>query len=261
MRSQSRSVRPKNVGAFVLYAALALVFVLGIVFSNTLFSLFSALPGIFSEEPAGEYALLPRELLASRLADAEAALSRVHYQSVITETLIAENRRLRRELGFLGPDLTGIGRVVVAPPRTNYDTLLVALSDDNTVMEGDLALFESVLVGRVVKTGGDAALVELFTAPGITFDVRVGEPAAIVVAHGVGGGAFVFDVSSDVTLALGAAVVSATHEARLMGTVKRVTADPDRTTARVHAAAPAAPANIRFLEFVRPTPRAVPDGL
>lgn len=250
MRSRSPNSRPF---AFVLaglfLAALAGV---GIMFSGTLFRVGSALIISLSITETDEYAYVPRAVLASRLEEAETALLRTRYQAALSSALIAENERLVRELDFRGDDESGAGRVVGAPPRTHYDTLLVSVSDGHSIAEGDIALFEGVVLGEVERVSRRAALVRLFTSPGLTTDVRVGEPNAIAVAQGLGGGGYVFDIPSEVSVAAGDSVLSATHGARVLGTVGSVVVDPDRTTKRVYAYTAAALSDIRFVRFVRP---------
>jgi len=258
MTMRSRSPKFRQFGSAITALLLAVIVVLGIMFSGALFRLGSALIVSVSAPASEEYANLPRAVLAGRLKDAEQELARIRYQAVLSSALVAENERLLLELAIREDDETGVGRVVSAPPKTHYDTLLVSLPDNHAVSEGDVALFEGIVIGEVERTGSRAALVRLLTSPGLTTDVRVGEPGAIVVAQGLGGGAYVFDVPSGVSVASGDAVLSASYGARVLGVVGSVVADPDRTTKRVYAHAAAALSDIRFVHFIRPV-RSVED--
>lgn len=252
MTMRSRSPRPRRILSAVGTVVLIAVLVLGIMFSGTLFRLGSALIASLSLPASREYAQFPRIVLASRLEEAERELSRIRYQATLSSALIAENERLLHELGIREDDETGVGRVVSVPPKTHYDTILVSLKEGHAVSVGDTALFEGVVIGEVERTGNRAALVRLLTSPGLTTDVRIGEPTAIVVAQGLGGGALVFDVPSVVSVAAGDTVLSASSGTHVLGIVRSVVVDPDRTTKRVYAHTVIALSDIRFVHFIRP---------
>jgi len=258
MRSRSRNNR--RLVPFLIACALVVCIGVAILFSGTLFRVGSALVVSLSLSHTQEYELLPRSVLASRLADAEKELSRIRYQSVLSDALIKENEQLLHELDIQENSEVGVGRIVSRPPRTHYDTLLIALNDTHTVSKGDLVLFNTILLGEVSKVSKEAALVTLFSSPGTVLDVRVGEPSAIVVAQGLGGGAFVFDVPNEVRVESGDYVTSASHSTRVVAVVQNVIEEPDKTTKRVHAHTVVAVSDIQFVHFVRPTPIITPDS-
>lgn len=250
MRSRSRN---RNYRRFVIAIVLFLVVSVGILFSSSLFKILSAFFVSFSVETPAEYELLPKNILASRLHDAELELTHVRYQAALYAELIEENARLIKELELPTENEVGIGRVVGTPPQTHYDTLLVSLQDDHSVAVGDIALFDGFVLGSVSEIGSRAALVTLYSSPGTTLDVRVGDPSAIVVAHGLGGGSFVFDTPNEVDFAVGDTVLRAANETHVVGVVRSITGDPDKTSKRVHAQTVIAFPDIRFVRFVRPT--------
>lgn len=253
MRSRSsNSVRALG-GA--LLALSALVFIsIGVIFSGTVFRVASSLVVSFSLSPSREYQLMPKSVLASRLEDAERELSRIRYQSIFANALAEENKRLQNELGLREDGESGIGRVIGRPPRTHYDTLLVSLTDGHAVSVGDYAFFEGMLLGTASHVGENAALVELFSSPGKTTDVRIGTPEAIVVAQGLGGGAYIFDVPNDIAVAPGDTARSATHNARVVAIVQNIVVNHDRTTKRIYAHTVASFSDIQFVHFIHPSP-------
>lgn len=245
----------------LIFGLLVVILVgVGITLSGTLFRVAGSAVSVFSVNPTELYNNIPRPVLAERLADAEEKLSRVAFQSVMLETLQEENQQLKKELGLREARETGIGRVISRPPRTHYDTLLVSLTEGHSVSRGDIAVFEGAVLGEVLRTNSAAAVVQLFSAPGVTNDVRVGEPSAIVVIHGLGGGSYVFDVSDDVALEPGDVLISARYGTHTFGVVSTISEDPDRTTKRVYAHLPAPLSDIRFIHFLEPAPQ-LPDAL
>lgn len=250
MTMLSRSHNKKNISFFLLTFGLVAIVIFGILFSGTLFRLASLLIVSFALPPSNEYMLLPKNILASRLSDTERELSQIRYQSVLFTALLEENQRLADELELREPHEVGIGRVISYPPRTHYDTLLVSLKDEHAISKGNLVLFENILLGTVERTASRSALVSLFTSPGTTFDVRVGEPSAIVIAQGLGGGTFIFDVPNEIAIDAGDTVLSVAYGTRMVGVVQSITEDPDRTSKRVHAHSGVSLSDVRFVHFI-----------
>ena len=252
MTMRFRSHKPRRIVPYIATLIAVAVVAAGIFFADTIFRLVGAVITSSSAPLSEEYAKLPKSILASRLSDAERELARIRYQTALSSMLIDENERLIHELNLRENDESGVGRVVSRPPETHYDTLLVSLNGGHAVSAGDLALFEGVLLGEVARVSASMALVQLFSSPGTAIDVRVGSPSAIVVAQGLGGGSFMFDIPNDIAVEAGGAVVSATHGTRIVGVVRAVATEPDRTTKRIYAHTAAALSDIRFVHFVRP---------
>jgi len=236
--------------------AFGLVFIflvlLGVVaFHGTVFRYVTSLVSFFYLTPAREYALLPNNILAARLLDAEQELARVSYQPLLFTALAEENERLKNLLDIAPDDVQGVGRVIARPPRTHYDTLLVSLSPSHQVHVGDSVFFEHTLLGVVHRVEGATALVSLFSSSGTSYDVRVGNPTSIVSIKGVGGGAFMMDVPTTVSITEGDVVFSAQDDTQMVAIVARVVEDSDKTTKTVYAHTPNSFADIRYVTFVR----------
>lgn len=227
------------------------VVILGVVlFNNTLFHLLSSFIVSLTLPNEKVYELMPKNVLAARLIDAEQELSRIRAQAVLYADVAREVERLENLLLLAPTQTIATGRVVARPPRTLYDTLLVSLPRGHQVMVGDRALFEGVLLGDVEKVSQETVLVSLYSSPRSQFDARVGSPSATVAVSGVGGGSFIFEVPSEVALVPGDTVVSSFDDTTLIAVVSGVVSRPDTTVQTVYARTPISFSDIRYLSFV-----------
>lgn len=250
MKARLPNRRFSGVRFLALAAGLA-AFAGAVLFHGTVFRIAASAATFFSVSPEEEYRALPARSLASRLADAEEELVRIRYQALLYAGLAEENERLERLLALTTSRTVATARVIARPPQSQYDTLLVALPQGHVVMEGDRVLFEGALIGTVVTVAPSAAQVSLFSSPGGTIDARVGEPSGIVTLKGLGGGAFTFDIPSDVAVHSGDTVVGAQNDTEIIAVVESVASDPDRTSHTVYARAPVSFSDIRFVSIER----------
>lgn len=225
---------------------------LGVVlFNNTLFRVLSSLIVSLTLPTEEVYELMPKNVIAARLIDAEQELSRIRAQAVLYADVAREVERLENLLAFAPTETIATGRVVARPPRTPYDTMLVSLPLGHKVVVGDRALFEGILLGEVEKVSKETVLVSLYSSPHSRFDARVGNPSATVEVSGVGGGSFAFEVPSEVILVPGDTVVSSFDDTTPIAVVSGVVSRPDTTVQTVYARTPISFSDIRYLSFVR----------
>ena len=174
------------------------------------------------------------------------------YQAILYESLARENQDLRTLLAISADRRIGAGRVIARPPRTHFDTLLVTMDADADVRLGDYVVVSGMLLGEVIEAENGVAKAVLFSAPGTTVDGRIGDPSAIVIMRGMGGGAFEFEVPGEVAIEPGAVIESAAGEPYAIAIVNSVMTEPGRTSSIIFASAPVPLAELRFVEFVRP---------
>lgn len=246
--------RRQGFGTYFAAALGTFLIVLVVLFHQFIGGMLGGLLALASAHETDTYALLPKNVLASRLKDAEMQLARVRYESVLYASLVEENNALMQTLGLPGITVAARGRVLARPPRTHYDTLLVQTLDTASIAVGDYTYAEGVLIGYVTERNAETVLVSLFSAPGATLDVRVGSPSAIVVAHGLGGGAFTFDVPKEVAIKIGDGIENAHGEGGVIGVVQQVIDEPERTSFRIYAATPVSMNDMDVVEFVRALP-------
>lgn len=230
----------------------ALILLLVVVFNSFIVNVLSSLVASVTNPANSVYENVPRAVLASRLKDAEEELARLRYQGLLFALEVEKNQELTELLGIPEQEVIGRGRVFIRPPHTHYDTLLVSLMSEDVAV-GDLAYASGILIGQVSEVQKGVVRVTLYSSPGTTIDARVGEPSAIVVMRGLGGGSFSLEVPKEVSLEVGDSILVSQSDA-LVAVVQRIIDEPEQTTFRVHAASPVSGTDTRIIEFVRKLP-------
>ncbi len=196
------------------------------------------------------YAGLSKDALIERLTATDSELSRIKYQALLYGILADENTALRKlaNAATVSPGLTA--RVIVRPPQTSYDTLIIDLGKDAGVKENDFATYHGIALGRVTAVDAQSATVSLFSTSGKEQDAILGEPRAVAVARGLGGGAFELSVPHDVTVAAGDAVMFPGTESLILGIVTSISAEARDASKVVHFASPLSFAELDFIRIV-----------
>lgn len=247
MRARSRNL---FLSSGALQAVLIFVVVIAaLLFRTQLFGVFASLAVWFVPAPPEAYASLPKEVLASRLADVEEELNRIRYQSLLYTEAVLEQNRLERELSLVPQATSGVGRVVSRPPKTPYDTLVVEVPSGHRVREGERALVHGVLVGEVTRVTGSNVQVSLLSSGGTAFDTRVGEPSAIVTLLGLGGGSFTFEVPISVVVVPGDIIRDAAH-GHPVAVVRAVQVRQEQTVQTVVASTPISFSDMVYVSFL-----------
>jgi cell shape-determining protein MreC len=199
-----------------------------------------------------EYASLSRDALIARLTEDEKDLARVRYQALLYGLLSDENKHLRQAVAAaaIPPGVTA--RVIARPPETHYDTLVIDAGTNAGIEENDTAVFEGVLLGKVVSAGARSATVQLFSSGGSEEDVIIGNPSAVAVARGLGGGAFELSVPQGVKVAAGDRVRVSGSETLILGIVRSVSAEARDASQKVRFATPV---SLNDLDFIRIIPK------
>lgn len=209
--------------------------------------------GVIGARASGaEYAGMSRDALISRLQESDAALARVGYQSYLYELIVAENEALRNASSVESFATAIPARVVARPPRTHYDTLILDQGEAAGISENDLVVKDGVALGTVVSRGTSTATVRLFTTPGVLQDAILGEPTAIAVAKGVGGGAFELQVPQNVAVVPGEAIRIPHSDTLILGVVVATRAKPSDAAQTVFAKSPV---SLQTIDYVSVLPQ------
>lgn len=197
-----------------------------------------------------QYASLSRSEIEKRLKEAEDALTRVKYQSVLYELVVEENKNLRQVADVESITTEVLARVLSRPPRTHYDTLIVGAGSASGVAVHDIALWNGVLLGEVIMVTASSATVELYSSPTAEHDVVLGTPSAVAIARGLGGGAFEVMIPQGVNVSAGDTVRASTDETLIIGRVVSVSGSATDATKTVYVAAPVSMSEIDFVSLV-----------
>lgn len=197
---------------------------------------------------------LSRNALIARVATDEAEISQIKYEATLYGLVSSENTKLLQELHGTPPATGILARVVSRPPEIPYDTILIDEGSVSGISEGDTVVYQGIALGKVISTGNGSALVKLFSNPGTEEDALVGDPGAIAVASGLGGGALQLSVPEGVSVSVGDSVRMEGSETLLLGIVGSVSTDTSNSTRVVLAYVPVSFADLDFVD-VLPSPQ------
>lgn len=158
-----------------------------------------ALGSVFAQTARDtELSALPRQILIERLRAAETEVQRTRYQAVLYADLAQENGKRSATTTAASYKTAAI---IAYPPKTHYDSLVIDAGQDAGVAVGDLVYSGPFIIGVISSASSKTAVVELFSSPGTTREVKIGTPESIVTLTGVGGGSFEAKVPGDIAVA------------------------------------------------------------
>lgn len=130
-----------------------------------------------------------------------------------------ENEILRGLLGSSSTERIAAG-VVVRPPSTPFDRLILDQGSNNGVIEGaPVFTGRDQVIGYVEKVFSGSSVVTLVTSPGIESTVFIIGPNIYTTAVGQGGGVLQVGVPQGIPLALGNLVVIPSFDAGVYGSI------------------------------------------
>lgn len=184
--------------------------------------------------------LLENEMLKERLAAAD--------ELVLSLRAIAVSRdELLMTYGRSAQAGTPAG-VLVRPPKTPYDILIVDAGENAGAALGDrVSLPGGSLIGSVTDIFSRTARVKLFSTSGEKTPATLERGSVPVELLGRGGGNFTFTVPRDVSVQAGDRVISAQLATSLLAVVGEVEVTATDAFKTVYAISPANPASIRYV--------------
>jgi len=220
----------------------ALAFFAFIVFSiHTIFPSF--LPNVFSTLAypmyKGEQALVLKADLLSvskeDLSRENEALRRkiaeLESSSLLQNVILAENRELKAMMNRATTTAgkRTLARVLVRPPVTLYDTFIIDAGTSADIKTGDRIFVNGdILLGEITDVSPYSSKVKLYSSPGETLQVQIGEKNIQATATGRGNGSFEISLPREFEVKEGDAVIIPALQPALFGTVTAVFGDPAR---------------------------------
>jgi cell shape-determining protein MreC len=141
--------------------------------------------------------------------------------------------------------------VLVHPPETPYDVLLIDAGDDLGVKQASLVYTSSgMLIGAVSQVFSKTSEVKLYSSAGERTDAVLERGNVPVTLVGRGGGNMEFTLPRDTSVEVGDRILSPRLEAPLMGVVGRVEVTPTDSVMSVLVASPYNPVRFLFVSVV-----------
>lgn len=180
---------------------------------------------------------------------AELASSRL---SVLDRNLLfEENLMLKEAIGRIAQPNALLAAVLVRPPETPYDMLIIDVGERAQVRVGDkVAASGTLLIGEVESVWDSGARVRLYSAPGTSRDGFLRGTIPIRV-EGIGGGSLRAEVPYDAQALAGDLVNIPAIEPNVAFLVEHVEAGRGDSAAIIHLRLPVNPFSLKFVEVWR----------
>lgn len=124
--------------------------------------------------------------------------------------------------------------VLIHPPETPYDILIVDAGESDGVVEGDMvSLPEGGALGRVTEVYENQSKVELYSGSGVEINAYLERNNVAVKLIGRGGGSFGLELPRDVQIEPGDRMLMPGVLSELVGVVSEVTLEPTDSTQKI----------------------------
>lgn len=142
----------------------------------------------------------------------------------INNTLEAENENLKDLLGRRNINIKSIlAKILVKPPQTPYDLLIVDIGSDLGVKVGDKVVANTnIYIGEVSEVFPQSSKITLYSTPGETIPVVLGINSISVEAVGIGGGNFNIFLPREVEVKEGDVIIIPIITANVFGIVEKI---------------------------------------
>ena len=159
-----------------------------------------------------------------------------------------ENLDLKNRLGRDAAVQTVLAGVVMRPPAVPYDTLIIDAGTAQGVDAGDfVSAGGTALIGTVLQTYATTARVELFSAPGETYQAMLNGNTPVTIA-GQGAGSLIAQVPAGTVVAVGDTVVFPGVAGGISGIVSTVVAREDTSFITLYLHLPVDPLELHYVE-------------
>ncbi|MFC1730660.1 rod shape-determining protein MreC [candidate division KSB1 bacterium] len=178
-------------------------------------------------------------------------ITRLELTSIVAKVLRQENEDLRRSLNREDSRELIAAAVLARPNRTLYDTFIVDVGRrDGVTKESRVFGVGDVAVGSVEEVYARTSLISLYSTPGRSMEVLLGDGESEVIAVeavGRGGGDFEIHIPRGIEVFAGHAIFSPELDGGILGVIEEIIALPSDSFQTVLFSSPV---NIQSLRIV-----------
>lgn len=171
------------------------------------------------------------------------------------DALARENEELKRRLGRELEVPRVLAGVILRPPATPYDTMVIDAGFQEGISRGDaVSAGGTVVIGTVTELYASAARVTLFSSPGEKYDALLqlqGGGSLPVAIEGQGGGSLRAQVPAGVSVVPGDFAVLPGIWGGLTARVTHVEGAESESFSAVYFSLPVNPSSVRFVEVLQ----------
>lgn len=174
--------------------------------------------------------------------------------------LYSENIDLKSRLGRISPAMSSVlASVILRPPATPYDTLMIDVGRNVGVQVGDrVAAGGSVYIGTVREVYATTAEVVLFSAAGESYNALLLNATATtsvaISVAGQGGGSLTAEVPAGTPVAFGDSVVFSSIMPQLVARVIYIDTKMPASFKTIYMQLPVSISSLKFVEVRRAVP-------
>ncbi len=174
--------------------------------------------------------------------------------ALLIDGLKQENESLKNSLSrsAAGDDVLGI--VLSRPPVSAYDTLVIDIGSSDGVAKGDKVYADGdALIGDISEVYANQSKVSLFSTPGRTISVNIGEADTTAEAKGRGLGNFLLHVPVEIGIKEGDIISLSQIRPHTFGVVEKIIVDSSDSLQTILFKSPININSLRFVEVDRNT--------
>ncbi len=193
----------------------------------------------------------PKYKLLRENQNLRSELQRLQTVKLYNEVLMRENEKLRELLGSnISTSENPFNKPSIPARITGYNsipygTILISSDSRKDIPHNAIVAFGNIALGSVIKSYGDTALVELFTAGGKVYDVFVRDKKAVFT--GVSNGTGTISITKEMDIEIGDIVTLPIAHGYILGMVRHIEYSDEDSLQKLYVASPI---NIRDLMFV-----------
>ncbi|HEY1037064.1 MAG TPA: rod shape-determining protein MreC [Candidatus Paceibacterota bacterium] len=173
-------------------------------------------------------------------------------ENALIQSLRSENEELKMLLGRVAePDDKILATVLVRPPKTPYDSLVIDIGENQGLLAGDFVYGEmNYLIGRIEEVRPVTSVVKLFSTPGERIDALLGtgSTTSAVSVEGRGGGNFYIKIPRNVQANEGDPIVVPGTNSYVLGAAETVDAGEGDAYAHIYFRLPVKLNSIQYVQ-------------
>ncbi|MFA6552667.1 MAG: rod shape-determining protein MreC [Candidatus Paceibacterota bacterium] len=180
------------------------------------------------------------------------ALQEATVASSSIDAYVKENNDLRAALGRqTNPVSKILATVLVKPPKSLYDNLIIDIGQSSGLKVGDKVFFQDLALGTVSEVYKNSSKVQLFSSPGQKIVIAIGDKNIHTDAFGRGGGNFAAVLPKEIAVKKGDSVIAPDISPKIFGTIQEVRSEPADAMQTVLFKTPINVAELQWVEVVK----------
>jgi len=167
-----------------------------------------------------------RESMIKENQELKKKLMESEFQKADIEILTIENKQLRNLLDRQEMPKTLPAFILVRPPQTLYDVLIIDIGKNKGLKSGERVLFRNILLGEIIEVFEKTASVKLLSSGGFETEAyieRINLPVKII---GKGSGNFESKLPKDAEVEIGDFLIIPGDRGKLLGQVEEIERNP-----------------------------------